>query len=44
MFRATMCPSSGENTVPMRHLVLVAVYRWLVCRAYSALHTSQSSV
>jgi hypothetical protein len=21
MFRATMCPSSGENTVPMRHLV-----------------------
>jgi hypothetical protein len=22
MFRGTMCPSSGENTVPMRHLVL----------------------
>jgi len=21
MFRATMCPSSGENIVPMRHLV-----------------------
>ena len=21
MFRATMCPSPGENTVPMRHLV-----------------------
>jgi len=29
MFRATMCPSSGENTVPMRHLVLVTFYRWL---------------
>ena len=27
MFRATMCPSSGENTVPMRHLVFVALYR-----------------
>ena len=27
MFRATMCPSSGENTVPMRHLVLVTLYR-----------------
>jgi hypothetical protein len=23
MFRATMCPSSGETTVLMRHLVLV---------------------
>jgi len=23
MFRATMCPSSGETTVFMRHLVLV---------------------
>ena len=29
MFRATMCPSSGENTVPMRHLVLVTLYRRL---------------
>ena len=29
MFRATMCPSSGENTVPMRHLVLVTLHRWL---------------
>ena len=29
MFRAILCPSSGENTVPMRHLVLVTVYRWL---------------
>ena len=25
MFRTTMCPSSGENTVPMRHLVFVTV-------------------
>ena len=27
MFRATMSPSSGENTIPMRHLVLVTLYR-----------------
>jgi hypothetical protein len=26
MFRATMCPPSAENTVPMRHLVLVTLY------------------
>ena len=26
MFRETMCPSSGENTVPMRHMVFVTVY------------------
>ena len=25
MFRAIMCPSSGENTVPMRRLVLVTL-------------------
>jgi hypothetical protein len=33
MFRATMCPSSGENTVPMWHLVL-SLYMddYLVCR------------
>jgi len=31
MFRATMYPSSGENTVPMRHLVFVTLYRWLTC-------------
>ena len=29
MFRATICPSSGENTVPKRHPVLVTLYRWL---------------
>ena len=27
MFRANMCPSQGENTVPMRRLVFVTVYR-----------------
>jgi len=26
MFRATMCPSSGETTVFMRHLVLVILH------------------
>ena len=30
MFRATMCPSSGETTVSMRHLVLVILYGWLI--------------
>jgi len=29
MFRATMCPSSGETTVLMRHLVLVILCEWL---------------
>ena len=29
MFRATMYPSSGENTLPMRHLVFVALYALL---------------
>jgi len=29
MFRATMCPSSEENIVPMRHLIYVTLYRWL---------------
>jgi hypothetical protein len=29
MFRATMCPSSGEITVFMRPLVLVILYGWL---------------
>jgi len=27
MFRATTCPSSGENSVPMRHLVFANLYR-----------------
>ena len=29
MFRATICPSSGEITLSMRHLVLVTLCRWL---------------
>jgi hypothetical protein len=29
MFRATVCPSSGETTVFMRHLVLAIMYGWL---------------
>jgi len=28
MFRAAMCPSSGELIVSIRHLVYVTVYRW----------------
>jgi len=29
MFRATICPSSGEITVSMRHLVFFTLYGWL---------------
>jgi len=29
MFWATVCPSSEENTVPMRHLAFVTLYRVL---------------
>jgi hypothetical protein len=29
MFRATVCPSSGEITVSMRHLVFVTLCGWL---------------
>jgi len=32
-FRATMCRLSSANTVPMRHLVFVTLYGWLLCRA-----------
>jgi hypothetical protein len=28
MLRAAMCPSSGELTVSIRHLVYVTLYRW----------------
>ena len=46
MFRSTMCPSSGETTVFLRHLVLVILCGWLSgCRVfYSTLHTRQSSI
>jgi hypothetical protein len=47
MFRATMCPSSGETTVFLRHLVLVILCGWLSGMQgrmkHSALHTRQSS-
>jgi hypothetical protein len=46
VFRATMCPSSGEIIVPMRHLVFVTLYGWLSGMQdgiHSALHTRQSS-
>jgi hypothetical protein len=43
MFRETMCPSSGENIVPMRHLVFVTLYRWL-SGMQGGLHTRQSSI
>jgi len=34
MFRETVCPSSGETTVFMRHLVFVTcVVGYLVCRS-----------
>jgi len=50
MFRATMCPSSAENTVPMRHLVFVALHRWLsgmqgiqfVCPSSGVFHCTHS--
>jgi hypothetical protein len=29
VFRATMCPSSGELTLSMRHFVFVTLCRWL---------------
>jgi len=29
MFRATMCTSSGEITVSVRHLTRVTLYGWL---------------
>ena len=38
MFPASMCPSSGETTVFMQHLVLVSLCGWL-----SGMHTRQSS-
>jgi len=52
MFRATVCPSSGEMTVSMRHLVLVTLYGWLsgmqggmnTNQSHTTLHTRQSSI
>jgi hypothetical protein len=40
MFRATMCPSSGETTVFMWHLVLVILCGWLSgMQEHMLLHT-----
>jgi len=33
MFRTSPGPSSGGTAVFMRHLVLVILYSWLVCRS-----------
>ena len=48
MFRATMCPSSGDTTVFMRHLLLVILCGWLSGMQdgmkHSILHTRQSSI
>ena len=45
MFPATMCPSSGETTVFMQHLVLVILCGWLSgMQFHSTLHTRQSSI
>jgi hypothetical protein len=47
MFLGTMCPSSGETSVFMRHLVLVILCGWLSGMqggmTHSTLHTRQSS-
>ena len=52
MFRATLCPSSGETTVFMQHLVVVILYGWVSVMQtgmkwmsfYSTLYTRQSSI
>jgi len=38
MFRAAMCPSSGELMVSIWHLVYVTLYRWLF--GVHSVHTS----
>jgi len=45
MFQVTMCPSSGETTVFMQHLVLVILYGWLSgMQEHMLLHTRESSI
>jgi len=41
MFRAAMCPSSGELIVSVRHLVYVTLFRWPFC---VQVHTKQSPI
>ena len=45
MFRAAMCPLSGELIVSMRHLVYVTLCRWpsVWCAGWNDLHTRRSS-
>ena len=49
MFRAPLCPSSGESIVSIRHLVYVTVYRrpsgvqvWMGLQSHPKLHTRRS--
>jgi len=42
MFRAAICPSSGELIVSIRHLVYVTLYRWP--QSHPNLHTKRSSI
>jgi hypothetical protein len=44
MFQATMCPSSAETTVSVRHLVFVTLCEWPSGMQDPILHTRQSSV
>jgi hypothetical protein len=44
MFRTNMCPSSGEITVSMGHLVLVTLYGWLVYRVHPAYQSDKYQV
>jgi len=51
MFRAAMCPSSGELIVSIRHLVYVTLYRWpsgvqvwMRLQSHPNLYTRQSSI
>ena len=50
MFQATMCPSSGETYVFMRHLVLGILYGWMsgmqggIKEFHSTLYTRQPSI
>jgi len=51
MFRAAMCPSSGELIVSIRQLVYVTLYRWsfgvqvwMRLQSHPNLHTKRLSI
>jgi len=51
MFRAAMCPSSGELILSIQHVVYVTLYRWqfgvqvwMRLLSHPNLHTKQSSI